>query len=293
MGAEKIEAQIIESKALREDADTDEMYKNLVRSNVALFDVNAQEVRLGINALSLVKVSDAENREAAYQLVKSANKARIQIDKRLKEVLAPFKRIIKALSDYAEDELTNPLRNAINRVDSAILIWDKEEALRKEEERKRLEVERLKIAEAEAAAQKKIDDDKAAELAKVQNSGDFAARQAKISAMPPGILRIKAQRDLDAEKKEAMAQVEGEAAKASQEARIDKGIALSDVRGKEEDLGAKVKGAAQTWEWEVVDFSQVNDQFKVLSDSAVRQAIKEGAQSIRGLRMWTVDKLRH
>lgn len=263
-----------------------------VKNAVKTFDANAQEVRFGVKALAAVRITNPEDREAAYQLVKLANKSKLLIEKTLKLVLAPYKEITDAIKAYAKDDLVYPLQTAIDKVDSVILIFDAEEKVRKEAKLKELEAERLRIAEAAAADQKKIDDAKAAAIAQV-DSGDFAERQAKINAMPPGILRIKAQNELNALKAGTVAKIEEVAAAASQEARIDKGIALSDVRGAEEDLSAKTKGAMPVWRWEVADFSQVADQFKALDEGAVRTAIKGGAQSIRGLKMWQEEKLRH
>lgn len=263
-----------------------------VKNAVKTFDANAQEVRFGVKALAAVRITNPEDREAAYQLVKLANKSKLLIEKTLKLVLAPYKEITDAIKAYAKDDLVYPLQTAIDKVDSIILIFDAEEKVRKEAKLKELEADRLRIAEAAAADQKKIDDAKAAAIAQV-NSGDFAERQVKISAMPPGILRIKAQNELNALKAGTVAKIEEVAAAASQEARIDKGIALSDVRGVEEDLSAKTKGAMLVWRWEVADFSQVADPFKMIDESSVRAAIKLGAQSIRGLKMWQEDKLRH
>lgn len=285
-------AEVVASEPLQGEPNA-AFYKGLVLSNLALFDANRDEVRFGVRSLGGIVLRDADDRESAYQLVKAANKALILIEKRLKEVLAPLTELANTIKGYAKDDLIAPLQEAIGKADSLILSWDKQEAARKEEERKKLEAERLRIAEVAAAAQKKIDDERAAELAKLAASGDFASRQAAIQAMAPGIRRIQAQRDLDAEKAGAVAKVEAVAAQAVQEAAIDKSLALSDVRGKAEDLDAKTKGSMKVWEWEVVNFTELSDAFKKLDESAVREALKGGAQSIRGLKLWQVEKLRH
>lgn len=264
-----------------------------MKPEIAKFDANAQEVRLGVATLGSLVIKDAASREHAYQMTKAASRSKTLIATQLKAVLAPYKIITDAIKAYADDELVAPLQAAIDAADAKMLAWDRIEKDRKAEEAKRLEAERLRIAEEAAAAQLKIEQAKTEGLAKVETSGEFAARQRNIDSMGPGILKIKAQRELDADRVAAKAAVETVAAHASQEARIDKGIALSDVRGKEEDLAVKTKGTAAPWKWELLDASLVPVNLKEVSDKLVNAAVKGGLRDIPGIRIYQEDRIRH
>lgn len=284
------ESEVVESGPL-EGANTELAIR--MRPEIAKFDANAQEVRLGVATLGALVIKDADSRERAYQMTKAASRSKTLIATQLKAVLAPYKIITDAIKAYAEDELVAPLQEAIDAADKKMLAWDKIEKERKAEEAKRLEAERLRIAEQEAAAQRLIDDEKAKSLVKVATSGEFAARQRGIDFMAPGILKIKAQRELAADIAAARSAVVETAEKASTEARIDKGLALSDVKGKEEDLAVKTKGTAAPWKWELLDASLVPVNLKEVSDKLVNAAVKGGLRSIPGIRIFQEDRIRH
>jgi hypothetical protein len=289
--SEFTESTVVSSEPLSGEAGPTMVTR--LRAQVAKFDVNAQEVRVGIKMLAAIVVKDAESREAAFQMVKAANKSNILIEATRKAIVKPWNDLVKSINDHAATFLSGPLKKAIEEADYKILVWDRAEAARKQEENRKLEAERLRLEKEEAAKQEKIRLAAEAQKTAVVSSGDFAARQAAINAMPPGIMRIKAQRELDAAKNSAVSAVEEQAAKASTEVAIDTAIAKSDAKDKIEENQEAAKGARQVTRWEVVDESLVHRDFLEVSEKKVNSAIKAGARAMPGIRIWSEDKLRH
>ncbi len=289
--AEFTEAEVVSSSPLEGDATLSVVG---FKADVAKFDVNASEVRAGIKMLAALSITDAQSREAAYQLTKSASKSLKLIEAKLKEICEPYKRRIADLKAHADTFLTGPLEKAIREQgDAKILAYDKAEQARRAEENRKLEAERLRLEQEAAAKAQEIADKAKAELSAVVNSGDFVARQQAIDAMPPGVMRAKAQRDLRADLLAAQDKVLKGADQATVEVAIDTSLAKSDIRGKLEENAEAVKGTMKVTKWEVTDESLVHRNFMEVSDKKVNAAIKAGAKAMPGIRIWMEDRLRH
>ncbi len=288
--AEFTEAEVVSSEPLEGDAALSVVG---FKADVAKFDVNASEVRFGIKAIASLTVTNPTTREDAYQMVKAANKSLKLIKAKLDDVALPYKNRIAQLKEHAEKFLSGPLAKAIAEGDAKILAYDKAEQTRRAEENRKLEAERLRLEQEAAAKAQDIADKAKAELSAVVNSGDFVARQQAIDAMPPGVMRAKAQRDLNAAKEASQAAVLKAAEQATVEVAIDTSLAKSDIRGKLEENAEAVKGTMKVTKWEVTDEALVHRDFMEVSDKKVNTAIKAGAKAMPGIRIWFEEKLRH
>lgn len=251
------------------------------------FDVNRQEVALAVKSMAAVKVTDKETRAELFVLAQAGNRALKLIDAKRLDIKRP---IVEMIDAYGKS-LSEPLVKAIADAKAAISKFDDAEAAETEKKRLALEQEKTEAAKKAQEDQDRIAKEAEAEKARLKVEA-FRGRQEAINAMPKGIARIQAQRALDAEIHGKVAQVEADTVAALGEAQIDASIARATILNKSEDLAAssQARGAGSRWvvseKVEDIEFDLLAEEFKMVNWVAVRQAIKDGTRSIRGLKVY-------
>lgn len=287
----KPETDVIEVEATTVESSKALTLVERTKPYIKKFDKNAQEVALAIKTLGAMTVSNAEERAKLYEMATSANKARLLVEGLRKEVVKPLNDLVKAINDYANNSLVDPLVAAVEKAKGLIQAFDALEAAAKRKEEERLEQER-KDKEAKAKAEeKRIADEAEAEKERIRKEA-FADKQKVIDAMPRGIARIAAQRALDLEISGKVAQVEADAAQATTEVQIDHSLSQAQLRNEQEDLAAtKAKGGGKVWSWEVTDISKVPIAYLQVIPASVTNEVRKGTREIPGIRIFQKDSL--
>jgi chromosome segregation ATPase len=255
-------------------------------------DYKAEAARIATDAKALV-VKDDESLNAAVMLGGNAKKIAKAIDVQRKEITFEYSEFVKGVNGIAK-QITDSL--------------DEAEKVAKQkigQHQARIEMERRKAEEAARKA--------AAELqAKLKAEADEANRKAREEAAAIARAEIEARQKADAEaraKKDVESKSDAEARAIREAEEVRAAIENAEAEAKKHEIEAptviapvipETRKAVRTesasahqrkvWSFEVTDAAQVPNEYKLVDDALIRDAVKMGIRAIPGVRIFEETK---
>jgi len=255
-------------------------------------DYKAEAARIATDAKSLV-VKDDESLNAAVILGGNAKKISKAIDAQRKAIIlepADFVKGVNAMCKAITDSLDEAEKVAKQKIG---------------QHQARIEMDRRKQEEAARKA--------AAELqAKLQAEADEANRKAREEAARIARAEIEARQKAEAEaraKKDAESKAEAEARAIREAEEVKAAIEKAEAEAKKHEIEAptviapvipETQKAVRTeaasahqrkvWSFEVTDAAQVPNEYKLVDEALIRDAIKGGTRVIPGVRIFEETK---
>lgn len=230
-----------------------------------------------------VRVTDAIDAQTATALLGRIVTARREAEAQRLDLTRPLNGVVAKINAAAKRH-TQPLVDAEGTLKAKLLAYQREQQRKADEERARLEAEAARRRQAEAAEHRRVEAIARAEreaAARAAAQADAAARHAREQDRAAALAAAAEARAREAAARDAEQQAH-EAPSLPVVAPVVAAPAAL-VGG-----GAKV-ATRKRWTYEIIDFSRVPDRFKEIAKGEVRDAIREGARDVPGLRIFQVD----
>lgn len=252
----------------------------LVATNVEIVKVDSTQFQAALAQFKTLADTLVVKDAATCLAAKTAQRDVRNYMKDVTYKLKPFVDAAKQNYDKARDELNrwlDPAKLIDETLASNVKDYETQERLAAEAEQRRINDERRKKAEEEAAAARKIADEQAeaarkkaaAEAEAARKAGEIGKREAE---------RLKKQADEAAEKAKAQAEAD---AKASV-------LAVKDVTVKPEIPTVAGVPSRRNWRWEVVDESKIPEEFWMLNEMKIGAEVRTSKEktNIPGVRAY-------
>lgn len=221
-------------------------------SELSAFDGLAADLALAVTPLKSIAVADKETCDKATQARREVKQWEKRIEEKRKELVGPLNDQVKRINEYAK-KISVPIDETVAHIDGQLKAFERElERVRQEEGKKALEA-KLK-AEEEARLKIQAQYDEAQTVAMFQQAPEVA--------------------------EQTMAKAESEAQRIEFETSKQYKDALRDIKAN------KVAGVRKIWRYEIIDPAQVPTAFLMVNESAISAAVKSGARSIQGVRIY-------
>lgn len=215
------------------------------------FDALKAEVLMFVDPIKVMDVNDQDGADRAHAALKQVHTLAKQIEAKRTNLVKPHNEFVKRVNTYAKD-ISKPLEEAETHLKRGLVTWERILEQRRAEELKKIEEERRVAEEAEKRrleAQKELDDLEA--LFKTETE----VKQAEI------IQKVELERkqtELAIVQKEKVESIES----------------------------MKVAGATRRWTFEITSADEVPLEFWVIDEKKIREAVKNGAREIPGVRIY-------
>lgn len=220
-------------------------------NSLVVFDKLKADITLFAKPCFDVAIVDQASCDAAIVMGKEVKSWSKKVEDKRTEMVKPLNDHVKTINTYAK-QITDPLDKAEAHIKAQMKAFQIKLEAERQKELKRIEDER-KTAEAEAA--RKLAEQKAeAESVAMFMSADDAVRA------------------------EIVAEAESE--------RTHNEIATVHKLQTKEANNMKVSGSRKVWKFDLVDFSKIPREYLTLSETAVREAIKNEVREIPGLNIY-------
>lgn len=250
--------------------------------------LKAESSLIGSKAMN-IEVSNFETSDIAIAEAKQIKALINAVEKKRKELVAPFNDRVKFINGYAK-QLEEPLLRAEAHIKRQLAgFQDQQERIRMEKLRQEQEIQReiaRKAEEERQAREAEAEAKRQEELAAAEAEADLARQAAEMfggSVEDPEETRRKVEEEHERQRAEEQARAEREEAIRVAEAK-EREYAINDMR---------IKNSTKVWEFEIVDPSLIPRQFLKIDESAIKRALKENdGAPIPGVRAWQSTQVR-
>ncbi len=213
-------------------------------------------------------------------------------------MIAPLLEQQRQINEYAK-ALTEPLVGAETHVKKQLIAWDQKLEAERQAELKRIQEEARKKEEAArkaaAEAQEKIrlENVRLKEIAdKEAEQKSLEQKEAEEAAAMFGETSVKVDAISSQEQSIAVFEADSKMNRDSlvAEAEADRTLNEISVEAKKEEKAAmanKVSGIKEVWKYEIIAEDSIPDDFWIVDESAIGRAVRDGARSIAGVRIYS------
>lgn len=276
---------------------------------ISPYEVRGQEL---LTKVSNLEIKDSLDIPAVRAVMKETQALSSEVEEIRKFIIAPFNKQVKVINSYAK-KILEPIEDAKRIAKDKIIAWeDEQDRLRKAEEMKIQQicsaVKASKTREELAEKINKIEENGYLENAdvllaintiykKFEEEERLAEEQQKRKEEEERLAKIKAEQDAETARLEAQ-RIENERKQRELEEQARKLKAqeqeqalLADKKAQEEMLAIdkklnQTKGVRKTMDFEILDPTLVPRSYCSPDESLIREAVKNGVDSIPGVKIF-------